>query len=51
MRYNLFIIDEINYLSIQKTEANFFQLLTMRYEQKTTLVTTNIVLSRWGEIS
>lgn len=50
-RYDLLIIDEIGYLPIQKVEANlFFQLLTMRYEQKPTLITTNIISSRWGEL-
>ncbi|MFL2077762.1 ATP-binding protein, partial [Marinilactibacillus psychrotolerans] len=49
-RYDLLIIDEIGYLPIQKVEANlFFQLMTMRYEKKPTLITTNIILSRWGE--
>lgn len=50
-RYDLLIIDEIGYLPIQKVEANlFFQLMTMRYEKKPTLITTNIILSRWGEL-
>lgn len=50
-RYDLLIIDEIGYLPIQKIEADlFFQLLTLRYEQKSTLVTSNIALSRWGEL-
>jgi DNA replication protein DnaC len=50
-RYDLLIIDEIGYLPIQKAEADlFFQLMTMRYEKKSTIVTTNIVLSRWGEL-
>lgn len=50
-KYDLLIIDEIGYLPIQKVEANlFFQLLTMRYEKKSTLITTNIILSRWGEL-
>lgn len=50
-RYDLLIIDEIGYLPIQKVEADlFFQLMTMRYEKKSTIITTNIVLSRWGEL-
>lgn len=50
-RYDVLIIDEIGYLPIQKLEGDLlFQLLTMRYEQKTTIITTNIVLSRWGEL-
>jgi len=36
---------------IQKQEADlFFQLLAMRYEHRSTIITTNIVLSRWGEL-
>lgn len=51
-KYDLLIIDEIGYLPIQKVEANlFFQLLTMRYEKKSTMITTNIILSRWGSYS
>lgn len=50
-RYDLLIIDEIGYLPIQKIEADlFFQLMTMRYEKNSTVITTNIVLSRWGEL-
>ncbi len=41
----------IGYLPIQKQEANLlFQLLAMRYEHRSTIITTNIVLSRWGEL-
>lgn len=44
------IIDEIGYLPIDKVGANlFFQLIAMRYEKKSTIVTTNIPLSKWGE--
>lgn len=50
-RYDVLIIDEIGYLPIKKQEADlFFQLLAMRYERSSTIVTTNIVLSRWGEL-
>ena len=44
------IIDEIGYLPIDKIGANlFFQLIAMRYEKKSTIITTNIPLSKWGE--
>ncbi|BBI26337.1 ATP-binding protein [Enterococcus faecium] len=50
-RYDVLIIDEIGYLPIQKQDADlFFQLLAMRYEHRSTIITTNIVLSRWGEL-
>lgn len=46
VRYDVLIIDEIGYLPIQKVEADlFFQLLTLRYEHKSTLITSNITLS------
>lgn len=51
VRYDVLIIDEIGYLPIQKVEADlFFQLLTLRYEHKSTLITSNITLSRWGDL-
>lgn len=44
------IIDEIGYLPIDRIGANlFFQLIAMRYERKSTIITTNIPLSKWGE--
>lgn len=44
------IIDEIGYLPIDRIGANlFFQLIAMRYEKKSTIITTNIPLSKWGE--
>jgi len=50
-RYELLIIDEIGYLPIQKHEADLiFQLLNMRYETHSTIFTTNIALSGWGEL-
>jgi len=46
----ILIIDEIGYLPIDKIGANlFFQLIAMRYEKKSTIITTNIPLSKWGE--
>lgn len=51
IRYDVLIIDEIGYFPIQKVEVDlFFQLLTLRYEQKTTIITSNITLPRWGEL-
>jgi DNA replication protein DnaC len=46
----LLIIDEIGYLPIDKLGANlFFQLIAMRYEKKSTIITTNIPLSKWSD--
>lgn len=50
-RYKLLIIDEIGYINMDKDAANlFFQLISRRYEQKSTIITTNKSLSKWGEI-
>jgi DNA replication protein DnaC len=50
-RYRLLIIDEIGYLPIEKEYSNlFFQLIASRYERRSTIITTNQPLSRWGEV-
>ena len=50
-RYKLLIIDEIGYLNLDTQAANlFFQLISLRYESKSTIITTNKNLSKWGEI-
>lgn len=50
-RYKLLLIDEIGYINLDKGAANlFFQLISMRYEQKSTIITTNRSLSKWGEV-
>lgn len=51
MRHKLLIIDEIGYLNLDESAANlFFQLISIRYEQKSTIITTNKNLSKWAEI-
>ncbi len=50
-KYKVLIIDEIGYLPLDITGSNLlFQLITLRYEKKSTIVTTNLQFSRWGEI-
>ena len=50
-RHKLLIIDEIGYLNLDKESANlFFQLISLRYETKSTIITTNKNLSKWTEI-
>lgn len=50
-KYRLLIIDEIGYLPIDAEDAKlFFQLIDMRYEQKSTILTTNASFKTWGEI-
>ncbi len=50
-KYKVLIVDEIGYLPIDKQGANlFFQLISKRYEKKSTIITTNQSFSKWGEI-
>ena len=50
-RYKLLIIDELGYLPIDKEDSNlFFQLIDMRYEKKSTILTTNINFSDWDSV-
>lgn len=49
-KYKLLILDEFGFLPLNKDDANLlFQLISRRYEQKSTIVTTNISFSKWGE--
>jgi len=50
-KYKLLIIDELGYLPIDKDDSKvFFQLIDMRYEKKSTILTTNINFNSWYEI-
>lgn len=50
-KYKLLIIDEIGYLPIDAEDAKlFFQLIDRRYEQKSTIITTNANFKSWGGI-
>lgn len=50
-QYKLLIIDEIGYLPVDHQGSNlFFQLIAKRYTNKSTIVTTNMPFSRWGEV-
>ncbi len=45
--YSVLIIDEVGYLPFSKEGSNLlFQLINMRYERKSTIITTNIPLSQ-----
>lgn len=49
-KYRVLIIDEIGYMPIDQDTANvFFQLIAKRYEKNSTIVTTNMPFSKWGE--
>jgi DNA replication protein DnaC len=50
-KYKLLIIDEIGYLPIDREDAKlFFQLIDLRYEKKSTILTTNISFKEWDEV-
>ena len=50
-RYKVLIIDEVGYLPLDTESSNLiFQLITKRYEKKSTIITTNKPLSKWAEI-
>jgi len=50
-KYDLLIVDEIGYLPMSANGANlFFQLINKRYEQKSTILTSNIPLSGWTDV-
>ncbi|MEH7218270.1 IS21-like element IS232 family helper ATPase IstB [Bacillus toyonensis] len=50
-KYKLLIIDEIGYLPIDLEDAKlFFQLIDMRYEKRSTILTTNVNFKSWDEI-
>ena len=49
--YSLLIIDELGYLPIEKEDSKlFFQLIDKRYENKSTIITTNINFNNWDEV-
>ena len=49
--YSLLIIDEVGFLPINHEDANlFFQLIAMRYEKRSTIITTNKSFNKWGEV-
>ncbi|NMB19178.1 MAG: ATP-binding protein [Erysipelothrix sp.] len=51
LRYHLLIIDELGFLPIQRgDEKLLFQVIDQRYEKKSTIVTTNVQFSDWGDL-
>lgn len=50
-KYKLLIIDELGHLPIDKEDSKlFFQLIDMRYEKKSTILTTNINFNNWDDV-
>lgn len=47
----LLVIDEVGYLSYSDRHADLlFEVISRRYEEKSTLITTNRPFSEWGEL-
>lgn len=50
-KYKLLIIDELGYLPLnQGDERLLFQLIDKRYENKSTIITTNLNFDEWGDL-
>lgn len=50
-RYDLVIIDELGYISFDKEGAELlFELMSLRAERKSTIITSNLSFDRWDEI-
>jgi DNA replication protein DnaC len=48
---DLLLIDEVGYLSYSNRHADLlFELVSRRYQQKSTVVTTNKAFAEWGEV-
>lgn len=47
-KYKVLVIDEIGFLPVNFNEAKLlFQLIDLRYEKKSTIITSNIPLEKW----
>ncbi len=50
-KQNLLIVDELGYVPLSKTGSELlFEILSQRYEQASTLVTSNLPFNEWTEI-
>ena len=48
---DLLLIDEVGYLSYSNRHADLlFELISRRYENKSTVITTNRAFKEWGEV-
>lgn len=48
---SILVIDEIGYFNMNKEEANhFFQIISKRYEKGSTILTSNLVFSKWTQV-
>lgn len=49
--YDVIVIDELGYLTLTSEQINiFFKLIDMRYQKKTTIITTNLEFEAWYEV-
>lgn len=47
-RYEVLLIDDISYIPYERTETDvLFQLLSERYEMRSTLITSNLPFAKW----
>ena len=50
-KYKLLIIDEVGFLPLDSESSKlFFQLISMRYEKSSTIITTNKPLNQWTDV-
>lgn len=50
-RYDLLVIDELGYLTLQPEQANaFFKLMEGRYGRRSTIITTNLDYEEWYDL-
>lgn len=48
---DVLVIDEVGYLSYANRQADLlFEIVTQRYEKRSTIITTNRAFSQWGEV-
>jgi DNA replication protein DnaC len=48
---DLLVCDELGYLSLGQQGSNlFFQVISQRHQQKSTIVTTNLPFAEWGNV-
>jgi len=51
LNYDVIVIDELGYLTLTPEQINiFFKLIDMRYQKKTTIITTNLDFESWYEV-
>ena len=50
VKYDCLLIDEVGYVEVEPVQVGlFFTLMHKRHKKKTTLITSNIGFSQWGE--